>query len=191
MTVRTLALELEFAGVVLPIALNEAGEQIVPLKPITDVFGLDWKGQYRRAQVPDFRDYWGVCTYSMSHAGQQREMVCILLNRVIAFLHSVSPSSVRAAGNEAGATFLTRKWREWGDVMSIYEQHRQGALSNLTPADVVHTSRRTRNLLAVMREKRAAPSDADRALLAALTQRMAADLGLPHQSELPMGASAT
>lgn len=190
MTVRTLALELEFAGVVLPIALDEAGNQVVPLKPITDVFGLDWKGQYRRTQVPDLREYWGVSTYRFTHAGQQREMVGILLNRVIAFLHSVSPSSVRAAGNEAGATFLTRKWREWGDVMSIYEQHRQGALSNLTPADIVHTSRRTRDLLAVMREKRAVSTAADRAYLTALTQRMAADLGLPHQDELPVQDTA-
>ena len=190
MTVKTLALELEFAGVLLPIAVNEAGEQIVPLKPITDVFGLDWKGQYRRTQVPDFRDYWGVCTYRITHAGQQREMVCILLNRVIAFLHSVSPSSVRAAGNQAGATFLTRKWREWGDVMSIYEQHRQGALSNITPADVGHTSRRTRDLLAVMREKRAAATPAERAYLVALMQQVAAELGLPHQDELPIQDTA-
>ncbi len=180
MTATTIAMALEFAGLVLPIAQDEAGRDVVPLKPITDLFGLDWKSQYRRTQAPGIREYLGVCMGDVPHAGQQREMVCIRVSRVAAYLFSVNPESVRAAGNDAGATYLARKWEEWGDVLHAYEQH-VGMFANAG-----QRSKQVRDMLAVMREKRAVSTAADRAYLTALTQRMAADLGLPHQDELPV-----
>ena len=39
------SLNLNFAGVMLPVAQDDQGRDIVPLKPISDVFGLRWKQQ--------------------------------------------------------------------------------------------------------------------------------------------------
>ena len=39
-----ITLNLEFAGVILPVIQNKAGEDVTPVKLISDVFGLNWKG---------------------------------------------------------------------------------------------------------------------------------------------------
>ena len=68
-------IELEFAGINLPIGKDAEGRDVVPLKPISDVFGLKWSDQHSKLMpktgtcVPANRDagtylgrLLGVCT---------------------------------------------------------------------------------------------------------------------------------
>lgn len=114
---------IEYAGLQLQIAKNEQGEDVTPLKPISDLFSLQWPRQYKKVTESELLSkYLGVCTVHMYHAGgQNREQTCILLSRVAAFLMSISPDSVRASGNETGADFLIEKLNEWADALHDYE----------------------------------------------------------------------
>lgn len=175
-----LTLNMEFGGAVLPVAKNAAGQDVVPLKPIVEVIGLEWERQRKKVQTPYFIKRLGVCTVQMYGAAQSREMVCIRLDRVSAYLNTISPESVRGAGNEAAADFLERKHQEWDDLIHAYESERGDMLRRGATAKVVNI----RTFLSVCREKRATSHEPDRKILEAISKDLAGDLGLPYQSDL-------
>ena len=41
---------IEYAGLQLQIGKNEQGQDITPLKPISDLFGLEWERQRKKTQ---------------------------------------------------------------------------------------------------------------------------------------------
>jgi len=176
-----ITLNLEFAGVILPVGKNKEGECVVPLKPISDVFGLGWKRQYKRVQVPYFTKRLGVCVVHMPHAGQLREMVCIRINRVEAYLNSLSPESVRSGGNDDGADFLEAKQNEWDDVLHAYEQAKGMAV----PKSDKH---KTRSLY--LATCRAASQSGHNQAITALQNDLASELGYAVQQELPAGGAS-
>ncbi|SMF94408.1 P22_AR N-terminal domain-containing protein [Methylomagnum ishizawai] len=175
-------LSLEFAGVILPIAKDEHGRDIVPLKPISDVFGLDWEKQRIKVNNGISRRL-GTCTHLMVGGGQGREMTCIRLDRVAAYLNTINPEKVRAVGNEVGADFLERKQEEWDDLIHAYEM-RSGMFATQAQREASARSRKVRDLLAVAKEKRNTQDQADRRVLGGLMKGLAADLGVPYQEEL-------
>lgn len=117
-------LNLNFSGVILPVADGEDGYQRVPLKPICDVVSVDWETQRKKVQEGYLARRLGICTQSFLWAGQEREMVAIRVDRVAAFLMSINPDAVRGKGNEAAADWLESKHQEWDDLIHAYEQQR-------------------------------------------------------------------
>lgn len=174
-------IELEFAGVTLPIGQDEEGRDVVPLKPISDVFGLDWERQRVKAWDKYSVQFFGTCTQQMLGADQRREMVCIRVDRVAAWLFRLNPNSVRAVGNEVGADFLIQKHEEWADLLHEYESRKGGLLQSAGRDRAVNL----RLFLAVLREKRVTESAADRMALASVAGTIAAELGVSYQPDLP------
>jgi len=119
-----ISLNLNFSGVILPILDSEDGFQRVPLKPICDVVSVDWETQRKKVQSAYLARRLGICTQSFLWAGQEREMVAIRIDRVAAYLTTINPDAVRAAGNEAAADYLEQKHQEWDDLIHAYEQQR-------------------------------------------------------------------
>ena len=177
-----IAITLEFADIDLPVIQNDQGHDIVPLKPISDLFGLEWRRQYKRMQTPAYTKRMGTCMGLMYHAGQRREMVCIRLDRVIAFLNGINPENVRAAGNADGADFLVAKQEEWDDVLHAYEQQ-NGIFATEQDRAARNRSRDLRDFIALHKAKVSA-SDQDRAVFDGLLQQQATTLGVPYQPEL-------
>ena len=60
-------------------------------------------------------------------AAQIRDMLCICLDRVAAWMMQINPERVRAAGKAGGADFLEQKHEEWADLLNEYEA-RQGSM---------------------------------------------------------------
>lgn len=173
-------IELEFAGVTLPVVLGEEGHEMVPAKPIIEAVGAQWRRQWERMQTPYLTRRLGVCVVQMYYAGQSREMVCIRLNRVTALLNQLNPESVRSAGNEAAADFLEAKQAEWDDLIHEYETRKGGMLQAATREQ----SLKLRLYLAVLREKRATSDAHDRASLSAHARALSAAAGIPYQADL-------
>lgn len=121
---KSISLNLNFSGVILPVVDSEDGFQRVPLKPISDVIGLSWADQHKKMQTPYFVQRMGICIGDIPYAGQTRQMVLIRLDRVAAYLNTLNPESVRAAGNEAAADYLEQKHQEWDDLIHAYECQR-------------------------------------------------------------------
>jgi hypothetical protein len=216
-----LTLNMVFGGAVLPVAKNEAGQDVVPLKPICDVIGLKWETQRLKLGLksdtctPDnrgacptttpprggagaegeatpprgggssekdgyFARMLGICTQTILWAGQSREMVCIRLDRVSAYMFTINPNQVRVNGNEAAADFLEKKHQEWADLIHAYESERGDMLRRGATAKVINI----RTLLSVCREKRVTTHEPDRRVLEAISKDLSAELGLPYQSDL-------
>ncbi|MFH2082056.1 MAG: hypothetical protein ABIK08_11295 [Pseudomonadota bacterium] len=191
---------LEFAGAMLPVVVDEAGQDMVPLKPICEAVGIKWEEQRRKFGLksdtctPDDRGagsgndgYYarrmGVAIRGIPYAGQMREMVCIRLDRVVAFLNSINPENVRGAGNQKAADFLEEKHAEWDAVLHDYELKKGGLLERASGAEKSR-SVNMRLYLSVLREKRVTDHKPDRLVLEAVSRDLAKDLGIPYQSDL-------
>lgn len=173
-------IELEFAGVTLPVVMNAEGAEVVPVKPIVEAMGVDWMRQYRRMQTPYLSRRLGVCIGQMSYAGQAREMVCIRLDRVAALLNQMNPEQVRGAGNEAAADFLEAKQAEWDDLIHEYETRKGGMLQAVTREKAVNI----RLFLSVLRAQREESDPIARNALARHAAELSAAAGVPYQPDL-------
>lgn len=174
---------LDFAGVILPVTTNDDGQHIVPLKPIVEIFGMDWKNQYRRIQTPYYVRRLGVCMGRFAHTGQDREMVGIRLDRVSAYLNTINPEQVRAGGNKKGADFLEAKHQEWDDLIHEYEVA-GGILSRNAQLQAQMHLSKIKTLLAVNREIRLTQTPGARKALSSVASDLAAELGLEFQPDM-------
>lgn len=189
---RHVSICIEYAGLTLPVVKNEAGVEHVPLKPISETFGLHWATQHAKMQEEWKSEFLGVCVLDTPYAGEQkRQMVCIRLDRVAAYLMSLNPVKIRAAGNESGAAFLKSKITEWADAIHDYESF--GSAHNPRHADARLALQRTGMLLKALRQRANTRNPSDRALIDATITRLAAESGLsvegamepaPHSGDL-------
>ena len=177
---------IQYAGLELQVIKGATGEEVVPLKPIADLFGLKWEEQ--RKKVTDsayFVEFLGTCTPDIRGAGGQiRAQTCILLSRVAAYLMSINPDRVKAQGNEDGAKFLIAKQNEWADALHDYEE--LGAAVNLNHAKTQDALRRQRSaFFSAMGVLNKTSGAAERKAITSVIGQMATELGVPYQQELP------
>lgn len=97
--------------------IDHDGEPYVPLKPICDNLGIDWKTQYRKIMADQNRwSVMGIKTTSESD-GKRYEMVCIHLRKFFAWLTSIEPSRVKATIRakivEYQKCISERSWRDY------------------------------------------------------------------------------
>lgn len=175
-------INLEFAGALLPVETNEQGQHVVPLKPICDAIGLEWERQRKKVSEPYLSKRIGTCTVQIRGADQAREMICIRIDRVAAFLNTVNPESVRGQGNESAADFLEAKHAEWDDLIDAYERG-FGTLAKKGKANV-QKQPGVRDYLSVLRAKKQADSEPERKVLHLLARKIADDLGAPFQDDI-------
>ena len=200
-------IEIEFAGITLPVVYDAEGREVVPVKPISDVFGLSWADMKKKIGAikptcggdippagienqPDssptasyLSRRLGACIGLIPYAGQLREMVCIRLDRVSAFLNQIEPERVRGGGNETGADFLEAKQCEWDDLLHEYETRQGGMLSAVTTETKVKAIN-VRLYLSVLREKRATEDKQDRRVLGEIANSLAREAGASFQPDL-------
>ncbi len=130
---KMISMGLNFGGVLLPLVDGEDGFKRVPLKPICEVVGLSWSDQHKKTQTPYFVRRMGLCVGDIPYAGQTRQMLRIRVDRVQAFLNTINPDSVRAAGNIDSADWLEAKHAEWDDVLHAWESgHRADVQEKMT-----------------------------------------------------------
>lgn len=180
-------LELEFSGSLIPIELNDQGQKVVPLKPITDVIGLEWERQRKKVSESYLSKRLGTCTVQIRGAGQLREMICIRLDRVAAFLNTVNPEHVRGQGNASAADFLEAKHAEWDDLIDAYERgYGILAKSSKTAARKPATYN---DFLNVTRAKGKATSEPERKVLDFMARKIASELGASFEEGTANSAS--
>lgn len=186
-------MSLEFAGAILPVEKDEHGREVVPLKPLVEVFGLKWDTQRHKVTkgcAPEkggadtgLAKRLGTCTVDFPGAGQRRKMVAIRLDRVAAYLNTLNPNHVRAGGNETGAEFLERKQEEWDDLIHEYEMA-GGIFAAREQKETQQRLGKYRTFIALNREKRATSDERDRKVLSGMMESVAGELGAPYQGDL-------
>jgi hypothetical protein len=179
------SIAIEYAGLQLQVAKNEHGEDVTPLKPISDLFGLQWERQRKKiVGSAHLSKFLGVCTVQMYGAdSQKREQNCILLSRVAAFMMSISPDAVRGQGNDSAADFLEQKLNEWADALHDYEEI--GVAINENHYKFQDALRKQRTAFAQMiMTKTKADDQSDRKALTHIVKQMADEVSIPYQSDL-------
>lgn len=151
-----IAIYIEYAGLTLPVVKNESGAEVVPLKPIVDMLGIQWERQRKKIGNSEFQGrFLGACTVHLYGAGdQKRDQICIRLDRVAAFLMGLSADQIRAQGNAERADFLEAKLTEWADALHDYETF--GSAHNPRHADALLAMRRANAIANVAKIKDAA-----------------------------------
>jgi len=218
MMMHKVSLNLNFAGVMLPVAQDDQGRDIVPLKPISDIFGLKWRTQARKfglnddtctphkggagiekpdetspelaencpadePKLPYLARRLGLCLADFNFAGQVRQMLAIRLDRVAAYLNTISPDRVRAGGNVDGADFLLQKQEEWDDVLHQYESA-EGIMSRNERMAQTAQIQAARALLSAIKEKRVSEDPKQRLVLEQLIHTMARKVGISYQPDM-------
>lgn len=178
-----ITIAIEYAGLTLSVLKHE-GIEYVPLKPVADLFGLRWEAQREKvANDPFYRSYLGTCTLTgWGAGGQNREQTCIRLDRVAAYLMTLSPANIREKGNTTGADFLEARLNEWADALHDYET--LGTAVNERHLAGQATLRAANAAVKLIRAKAATVSKADRGLIDGLLQSIASENGILYQPDL-------
>lgn len=181
---------IQYAGMTLQIGKNERGEDVTPLKPISDLFGLQWERQRKKVSSGGYLSkFLGVCTMQLHGAdGQKREQTCILLSRVAAYMMGINPDQVHAVGNVDGANFLMEKLDEWADALHDFEEI--GVAINLNHAKAQEALRKQRvSLVQTLGTMNKTADPQIRRAIGGVASAMASDLGVLFQLELPEGGA--
>ena len=176
---------IQYAGLQLQVSKNEQGQDVTPLKPIADLFGLRWSRQLQKVTNKGFLSaHLGACTLQLWCAGnQKREQICIRVDRVIYFLMNISPDQVRTHGNITGAEFLEQKLTEWSDALHDYEEMGEAInLNHLKGQDALRKSRDAFARMITVQNK--TPGMPARRALSHLIKQMADELNVPFQIDL-------
>lgn len=118
-----ISISIEYGGLTLPVVKNEQGVDVVPLKPISDLFGLQWMAQYKKVRRNWRSGFLGVCVADVFDGFQVRSMLCLRVDRVEFYILSINPKRVRSAGNATGADFIQEKHEEWASSFRVYMAH--------------------------------------------------------------------
>ena len=182
---KKVSINIEYAGLTLLVRKNANGEDVTPLKPISDLFGLNWNSQHvKLTESPFYTEYLGTCITDISDAGsQKRAQICILVSRIAAFLMTINPEKVKNAGNTNGANYLKEKLNEWADALHDYEE--LGVAININHyKNQELLLKQRRNLMALIGTKNKTSGLPDRALLNQLIKSEASNLGIIYQGDL-------
>lgn len=205
-----ITISIHYAGLQLRIGKSAQGQDVTPLKPLSDLFGLKWQEQRKKVTESAFlRSHLGISgtdnsisnsdssvssdisgrdnPISNGHSGRKnptyQDELFIRLDRVAAYLMTINPDRVRANGNLGGAEFLEEKLKEWADAVHDYEL--LGFAVNQQHLKTQEALRKQRVAFAAMiGVKNKTASLTDRAAIAHLLKGMADGIGIPYQPDL-------
>jgi len=118
---------IRFHGLTL-MSVSHAGKEYVPVRPICELIGIDWKTQKNVLDAPYGRKMYGTCWLISPKINGFSELKLqknchIRVNRVEAFLLSPNPKRIEANGNAEAARWLMALHHEWADALHAYETH--------------------------------------------------------------------
>lgn len=123
--------------------VDHSGQPFVPMKPVVDGMGLDWKTQYRKLQAGRF-DSTMVMMTIVAEDGKLREMACLPLRKLAGWLMSIHASKVRPDLRENVIAYQNEcddaLWAYWNDGIAIRSDDRSfsSVLSTTIGTDGFH-----------------------------------------------------
>lgn len=109
--------------------------------------------------------------------------IYIRLDRVAAFLGTINPDKVRAAGNLSASEYLESKISEWDDALHDYEE--LGVAINLNHAKNLDvTGRQFMRVASMLKTKAQLKEAKERQLMDAMIAQAAEDLGIAYQPDM-------
>lgn len=95
------------------VTVEQDGDIYVPIKPICDAIGIDYKTQHEKISDDDFLAPTMGIIPTVAADGKNREMCCLPLRYIYGWLASINPGKVAESARDA----VTRYRRECYDVL--------------------------------------------------------------------------
>ena len=95
------------------------GQPYVPMRPVVEGMGLDWKSQHRKlASNPR----WGMVKMTIPSSGGIQEMLCIPLRKLFGWFNSISANKVKPECKEAVIKYQEEcddvLWNHWAGKLN-------------------------------------------------------------------------
>lgn len=107
--------------------IDNAGEPFVPMKPVVEGMGLDWKSQHVKLNSGRFNSSMAMIT-TVAEDGKRREMACLPLRKLAGWLMSIHASKVRPELREGVIAFQNEcddvLWSYWNDGIAARHDDR-------------------------------------------------------------------
>lgn len=103
--------------------VNHNGEPYTPMRPIIDGMGMDWASQFTKLKQR-FKTSVVKITMQLPGDDQRRDVICLALRKLAAWLNTISPNKVRPEIRER----VIRYQEECDDV--LYEYWTKGQVTN-------------------------------------------------------------
>lgn len=205
---------IQYAGLQLQIAKNDRGEDVTPLKPISDLFGLRWRQQLKKVTEGGYLPkFLGTCTIHMYGAGVEKRAK----NGDISMESTENQTPARYLGSvqtpqkrEQTCIFISRvaaflmsinpdQVRAQGNISgaefleqkieewadALHDYEEIGFVVNKNHVDAARLElSRINSFTKLIREKRCTESPMDRKAIEAVQSVLAKQIGIPFQPDL-------
>lgn len=105
--------------------IEKDGEAFVPMKPIVEGMGLDWKTQHRKLQGGRFNTCMVEMTIQLKGDTQRREFSCLPLRKLAGWLMSIHPAKVRDSIRESVIAYQNEcddvLWAYWSEKLKAQQ----------------------------------------------------------------------
>lgn len=106
-----------FHGASLMLVEHE-GQPYVPMRPVAEGMGIDWKSQHRKLVANQRR--WGMVIMTTPSAGGEQEAACIPLRKLPGWLSTLEPSRVKSSAAREKIELFQDEcddalWQYWND----------------------------------------------------------------------------
>lgn len=81
--------------------IDNGNEKLVPIKPICQALGIDFKSQYDKIKNDEIFNSMVVLSTTVANDEKQREMVCLPIKYVFGWLFTINPGNVNSDAKEA------------------------------------------------------------------------------------------
>lgn len=115
-----------FHGMLLTVVTHE-NKDYIPLKPIVEMLGTQWKTAREKAVFGDNAELFGTCELEepifnrFNPPRGTKKAVHILLEAGETYLMKTNTNQIRAHGNESVANYLLNLQKEWRKALHDYE----------------------------------------------------------------------
>lgn len=141
---------LSFHGILLTV-VEHKGIDYIPLKPIVEMLGTQWKTARETAISGDNAKLYGTCELnepvfnSFDTLKGTKKAVFILLEAGEMYLTRVNTSRLRSNGNESSADYLLALQKEWRKALHDYETLGFAVKPKLSSIDAIAKIDRIKN----------------------------------------------
>ncbi len=112
--------------------VDRDGTPYVPMKPVVDGMGLDWKSQHRKLVGGRFESTMVEMTI-VAQDGKSREMTCLPLRKLTGWLMSIHPNKVRPELRDGIIAYQNEcddaLWEYWNEGHAVRDEGAGDALS--------------------------------------------------------------
>jgi len=91
--------------------VTDNSQKLVPIRPICEALGIDYKSQFQKLKDDDFLSSTVVLSTTVGGDGKDREMTCLPLEFVFGWLFTINPKNVNPDARESVAKYRIECYR--------------------------------------------------------------------------------